>query len=284
MDKHYINIRERVDRALLGRINRNGSELEHAIFYALSLKGKRLRPLLFLTLLESFGIDPFRYLEIAVAIEYIHTYSLIHDDLPAMDNDDLRRGMPTVHRKFNDAIALLTGDTLLTMAFEKIALLNIAPNKTVEILRILTHSIGLDGMAGGQALDLGFKGEKDLILEIHKKKTAELIKGTLLSGAEIIEMSDEDKKKLYIAGEKIGVGFQLADDLIDIEGNEKEVGKKTHKDISNQSPNSVFYFGINEVKRMISELYKDSIFILEELKINSEFFRDLVKMMFYRRK
>ncbi len=284
MDKYYINLIERVNSALIDGIDDNKGGLEDSIFYALSLKGKRLRPLLFLTLLDSFDKDLEKSINIAVAIEYIHTYSLIHDDLPAMDNDDIRRGMPTVHKKFNEAIGLLAGDVLLTMAFEKIVFADIDSTKKIEIIKILTYSIGINGMAGGQALDLSFNGDKRSIMEIHEKKTAELIKGTLLSAAEIIGMSSEKKKKLSKVGEKIGVGFQLADDLLDIKGNEYEVGKKVKKDISNESPNSVIYFGLDKVENMINELYKKSISGLKDVGIESDMFLNLVRMMFYRRK
>ncbi len=282
MDTYYKKIQSNIDKELLKDLNPKRSSLENAISYALSLKGKRLRPVLFLSLIESLGLDHQPHVKIAVAIEYIHTYSLIHDDLPAMDNDDIRRGMPTVHKKFNEAVALLAGDTLLTMAFEKIADSGIKPEKIVNILRILTKSIGLHGMAGGQALDLEFSGDREKIFEIHKKKTAELIKGTLLSAAEIAEMGIEEKKELAIAGEKIGTGFQLADDLLDMEGDEAEVGKRIHKDMNNKSPNSVIYFGVDSVKNMIDKLYTDSLSILKNVKIESDFFLNLVKMMFYR--
>jgi len=282
MDTYYKKIQSNIDKELLKDLNPKRSSLENAISYALSLKGKRLRPVLFLSLIESLGLDHQPHVKIAVAIEYIHTYSLIHDDLPAMDNDDIRRGMPTVHKKFNEAVALLAGDTLLTMAFEKIADSGIKPEKIVNILRILTKSIGLHGMAGGQALDLEFSGDREKIFEIHKKKTAELIKGSLLSAAEIAEMGIEEKKELAIAGEKIGTGFQLADDLLDMEGDEAEVGKRIHKDMNNKSPNSVIYFGVDSVKNMIDKLYTDSLSILKNVKIESDFFLNLVKMMFYR--
>jgi len=209
MDKYYIKLIERVNSALIDGIDENKGGLEDPIFYALSLKGKRLRPLLFLTLLDSFEKDIEKSMNIAVAIEYIHTYSLIHDDLPAMDNDDIRRGMPTVHKKFNEAIGLLAGDVLLTMAFEKIALADIDLKKKIEIIKILTYSIGIKGMAGGQALDLSFNGDKRSIMEIHEKKTAELIKGTLLSAAEIIGMSNEKKKKVIRCWRKYRCRFSV---------------------------------------------------------------------------
>ena len=222
MKSYFEGLITRIDKALLKGINPQKSSLDKAIHYALSLKGKRIRPLLFLTLIDVYEKNSLDYIDIACAIEYIHTYSLIHDDLPAMDDDDFRRGMPTVHKKYNEALALLAGDTLLTLAIERITLTNLAPETIIHILRILTSSIGINGMAGGQALDLEFKGDKDIILRIHSMKTAELITGTLLAAAEIINMDKNKRKVLAEAGGLIGIAFQMADDLLDIEGNEKE--------------------------------------------------------------
>ena len=230
-----------------------------------------MRPLLFLALTESFDLNPLDYLDIACAIEIIHTYSLIHDDLPAMDNDDMRRGLPTVHRKFNEAIALLCGDTLLTLAFERISRASLPPAKTVNILRILTESIGINGMAGGQALDLEFGGNKAEIFEIHKKKTARLITGTLLSAGEIAGLDKKKMELLQDAGLTIGIAFQMADDLLDIEGDEEKVGKRLKKDAGNNSPNSVIFFGRDQIIEKINKYYTKTINHLKEyVKLDPE--------------
>lgn len=273
-----------VDEGLVKGIDPSKGVLEEAIHYALSVKGKRLRPLLFLTLIDAYEKDPMEYIDIACVIECIHTYSLIHDDLPSMDNDDYRRGMPTVHKKYNDAIALLAGDTLLTYAFEKISMSKAAPQKIVNILRILTAGIGTEGMAGGQALDLEFKGDKEIIFEIHRKKTAMLINACLLSAAEIIGMTDEKKERLTQAGIAIGIAFQMADDLLDIEGDEEEVGKKLKKDLGNHSPNSVLFYGKEFIKKEIDTYYEKTVNILKELKIDFAPFLFLMEKMVYRSK
>ncbi len=186
-----------VDRELLDGIQPGNGTLEAAMHYALTVRGKRLRPLLFLTLLDASRIEAERFIGLASALEIIHTYSLIHDDLPVMDNDDLRRGMPTVHRKFNEAVALLAGDTLLTFAFEKITSAPLAAEKIVAIMGIITRCIGKQGMAQGQALDLEFSGQAEIIDDIHRLKTAELIKGSLLAAAQI---ADFDRPSPAIAG------------------------------------------------------------------------------------
>lgn len=284
MNKYIENLTQSVDESLVKGLDPHKGVLEAAIHYALSVKGKRLRPLLFLTFIAAYEKDPMAFMEIACAIECIHTYSLIHDDLPSMDNDDFRRGMPTVHKKFNDAIALLAGDTLLTIAFEKISRVNAEPAKIVNILRILTVGIGIEGMAGGQVLDLEFKGDKNVIFEIHRKKTAELIKATLLSAAEIVDLPPHDKELLAQAGTSIGIGFQLADDLLDIDGDEKEVGKKLNKDQVNKSPNAVLFYGKEFVKKEIDSSYRKTKAILEELKIQFPPFLYLMEKMVYRSK
>ncbi|MEN8221934.1 MAG: polyprenyl synthetase family protein [Acidobacteriota bacterium] len=284
MSEYFNQLSDKIEDALVKGIDRNRSVLESSIHYSLSIKGKRLRPLIFLTLLEAFGEVPEKYLDIAAAIEYIHTYSLIHDDLPAMDNDDLRRGMPTVHKKYNEAIALLAGDTLLTMAVEKISDSDINAEERIGVLQILTKSIGIEGMAGGQSLDLLFEGDQEIIYEIHRKKTAELIKGTMLSAAEIAGIEMERKKILKDIGIKIGIAFQMADDLLDIIGNEKEVGKKLHKDSNNDSPNSVLYFGPEIIKEKIEKEYREVIDLIKKLEIDFPPFLDLIYRMVHRSK
>lgn len=283
--KEYINnLTLKINTSLVQGLNPEHGVLEAAMHYALTVGGKRLRPMLFLTLIEAHGMDPLPYMDIACAIECIHTYSLIHDDLPCMDNDDFRRGMPTVHKKYNDALALLAGDTLLTYAFERIAKSGVPPQQAVNILRVITSAIGMAGMAGGQVLDLEFNGDMEIIHEIHRKKTAELIIACMLAAAEIAGLDEPKKEKIKQAGLAIGIAFQLADDLLDIEGDEKEVGKPLKKDERNQSPNSVLYYGKEHIKKEIDTMYRKTIDILNELNISFEPFLYLMEKMVYRSK
>jgi geranylgeranyl diphosphate synthase type II len=284
INRFIEDLTAKIDESLLEGLNPGNSVLEGAIHYALSVKGKRLRPLLFLTLIEAYQLNPLEYLDIACAIECIHTYSLIHDDLPCMDDDDYRRGMPTIHKKYNDAIALLAGDTLLTYAFERIATAPLKPANVVKILRILTVAIGKDGMAGGQVLDLEFNGNKDTIFTIHRLKTAELIKATLLSAAEIAGIDQNQTSILAEAGQTIGIAFQMADDLLDIVGNEKEVGKKLKKDLDNKSPNCILYYGEETIKAKINAAYQKTTDLLRQLQIDFPPFLYLMEKMVYRSK
>jgi geranylgeranyl diphosphate synthase type II len=282
MSDYLQRLTAEVDRELLAGLDPSRGTLEAAMHYALTVSGKRLRPLLFLTLLGACGRKPQRYIGLASALEIVHTYSLIHDDLPAMDNDDLRRGMPTVHRKFSEAVALLAGDTLLTFAFEKIAAAPLPAGKVVEIIRLITRCIGKEGMARGQALDLEFRGQAERIADIHRLKTAELIKGALLAAAVAAGFTPERLEILGRAGIALGMGFQLADDLLDITGDEKQVGKKLRKDRSNQSPNAVLYFGLEVVRAEIDDRYREALELVGVLGIDFPPFLSLMKSMLYR--
>ncbi|MBN2344740.1 MAG: polyprenyl synthetase family protein [Candidatus Aminicenantes bacterium] len=282
MNDYLQGLTAAVDRELLSGIDPRRGTLEAAMHYALTVSGKRLRPLLFLALLDACGKEALRHIGLASALEIIHTYSLIHDDLPAMDDDDLRRGMPTVHRKFNEAVALLAGDTLLTFAFEKIAAAHLPPVEVVAVMRIVTGCIGKEGMALGQALDLEFSGRADVIATIHRLKTAELIRGALQAAGVVAGFDRRRQKIAGKAGIALGLGFQLADDLLDVAGDEKLAGKKLHKDKDNRSPNAVLYFGLETVREMIDSRYREAQGFIDELGISFPPFLALTKGMLYR--
>lgn len=285
IDDYLAGLLTCIEAALTADMRRDGGSLEQAIQYALNVKGKRLRPILFLTLIDALGGDSRAHMELAAAIEYIHTYSLIHDDLPAMDNDDFRRGAPTVHRKFNEAIALLAGDTLLTMAFEKMAgHRGLTAEKKIRFIQEITRSIGIFGMAGGQALDLEFSGQAELIPMIHRMKTGELIRAVMVSAAEISGVSRERLDTLNEAGKAIGEAFQLADDLLDLEGDESVVGKRLHKDEDNQSPNAALFFGRKQVQESIDRAYEKTTSLLRTAGIDDPAFLALMKLMVYRKR
>jgi len=282
MNDYLQRMTAAVNREILNGIEPQKGTLEAAMHYALAVPGKRLRPLLFLALLDACGKEAERFIGLASALEIIHTYSLIHDDLPVMDNDDLRRGMPTVHKKFNEAVALLAGDTLLTFAFEKIASAPLAAEKIVTIVSIVTRCIGKQGMAQGQALDLEFAGDAETIADIHRLKTAELIKGSLLAAAQVADFESHRQQLLARAGIALGMGFQLADDLLDVTGAEDKVGKKLNKDQANRSPNAVLYFGLPAVKEKIDAYYREAQVLVGELGIDFPPLLFLMKSMLYR--
>lgn len=206
----------------------SGTELEESMNYSLSAGGKRLRPLLLLAVLESFGADVELGFPAAAALEMIHTYSLVHDDLPAMDNDELRRGNPTNHIQFNEATAILAGDALLALAFEVITLGNLPAEIKIQLSRILAQTSGYTGMVGGQQADIDGE-DSDLSLEeieqIHLRKTGALIKMAMLSGGIIVQKSDEILDKLASYADEVGIAYQIRDDILDVVGTEEELGK-----------------------------------------------------------
>lgn len=197
--------------------------------------GKRLRPFLLIESARLFSIDDLAVLRVATALECLHCYSLIHDDLPAMDNDDLRRGQPTVHRAFDEATAILAGDSLLTLAFEIIASDATelpAPTK-VALVAALARASGVGGMAGGQALDLAAERERPDeagILLLQAMKTGALLRFACQAGAIIGNATEAEQERLSAFGEAIGLAFQLADDLLDVTASAEVLGKATGKD------------------------------------------------------
>ena len=234
------------------------SSLYEAARYSLLGGGKRLRPILTIATAQALGASIDTALQPACALEIIHTYSLIHDDLPCMDDDDLRRGKPTLHKVYSQGHAVLTGDFLLTLAFEVIAT---APDLSceikVELIRILSQSAGADGMVGGQAVDLLYEGEDcDLktLSFIHQSKTAALIAAAIEFGAVIAGASLEQRERLKSIGYKAGLSFQIVDDILDVTGDEKELGKPLLSDIHNQKSTSVSLLGLEKAQALAEEL------------------------------
>ncbi len=197
--------------------------------------GKRLRPFLVLECAALFDAGEAQALHVAAALEAIHCYSLIHDDLPAMDDDDLRRGQPTVHRAYDEATAILAGDALLTFAFDIVTspAADIEPRTAVELVRALSRAAGMGGMVGGQALDLQaerIKPDEAGIITLQAMKTGALIRFACEAGAILGKAQPEDRERIAEFGSAVGLAFQLADDLLDITSNAKAMGKATGKD------------------------------------------------------
>jgi geranylgeranyl diphosphate synthase type II len=232
--------------------------LKDAMEYSLFSEGKRIRPGLAIASCEAMGGQKEEVLPFAAAIEMIHTYSLIHDDLPCMDNDDLRRGRRTCHKVFGEAVALLAGDALLTEAFRVMTdphLCRVSPETSQKIVYEIASAAGASGMVAGQAMDVvyeGKRGTKRIVNFIHRNKTSALIRASVLSGALAGKANKRELKGFATFGESIGLAFQIRDDLLDVEGNEAEVGKKLKKDTEKQT--YVKYYGIAESKARIGQL------------------------------
>jgi farnesyl diphosphate synthase len=195
--------------------------------------GKRLRPYLVMESAGLFGADAAAALDIAAALECVHCYSLVHDDLPAMDDDDLRRGQPTVHRAYDEATAILAGDALLTLAFDIVAATDLPAEARITLVSMLARAAGLGGMAGGQMLDLQAEEEQpgeEGIIRLQAMKTGALIRFACEAGPVIGGASPADRERLAAFGEAIGLAFQLADDLLDLTSSAQAMGKATGKD------------------------------------------------------
>jgi geranylgeranyl diphosphate synthase type II len=238
--------------------------------YSLFAGGKRLRPMLAIATGEIFGAEDKEILPAACSLEMIHTYSLIHDDLPAMDNDDLRRGVPTCHVRFGEAMAILAGDALLTQAFLTLADLetSTAERKALVISEVARASATTGALIGGQVLDLQSEGKVisgNQLEEIHRAKTGALIRCAVRIGAIIGGASDDEMKMLTEYGEKAGLAFQVADDLLDEIATSEELGKTAGKDAANHKPTYTSLYGIDGARQMADRLCDEAAGSLREV-------------------
>lgn len=240
-----------------------------AMEYSLMAGGKRLRPQLLITTLRSYGIDYHPYLDVACAIEMIHTYSLIHDDLPGMDNDDLRRGKPTCHKQFDEATAILAGDGLLNESINVILRTAIEPEMKLEILKVLYDATGMNGMIYGQQQDMYFENRQatlDELKDIDHHKTGCLLSVPLEIGG-IIAGSDE-REQLKKLGFTLGLAFQIQDDILDVTSDTETLGKPVGSDIENNKSTYVSLLGLEKAQAYVDELFKKTLEMVYTLTIN----------------
>jgi geranylgeranyl diphosphate synthase type II len=263
--------------------------LHRAMRYSVRAGGKRLRPVLVIAGAEAVGGSAEQVMETACALELIHTYSLIHDDLPAMDNDDYRRGMPTNHKKFGEAIAILAGDALLTAAFKLIAL-NGARTGDARIIAALVTDIadaaGTDGMVGGQVVDIESEGKKvdaETIDYIHSHKTAALIRASLVAGARIAGAGPRQLAAITACGEALGLAFQIVDDILDVEGSTEQLGKTAGKDAQQQKATYPAFHGLEASRTKARALIDQAKAALAPLGDRAEPIRALADFIFERR-
>ncbi len=247
--------------------------VSEAMYYSLANGGKRLRPFLVTATAQLFGVLPEQSFITAAALECLHTYSLIHDDLPAMDNDDLRRGKPTCHKQYDEATAILAGDGLLTYAFELIASSQNKIDKGVKcaLVQLLAKSAGaFDGMIAGQMLDLdterseGVEKPEDVVKHIEEMKTGKLLCFACEAGAVLGKANETEYQALHNYARKIGIAFQISDDILDVEGDEQLMGKTLGKDAAQGKLTFVSLYGLDEAKKMAQKLISEA---KEELKI-----------------
>ena len=262
--------------------------LEKAMEYSLMAGGKRLRPVLLMAAADAVGKDGAAFLTTGCAIEMIHTYSLIHDDLPAMDNDDYRRGKPTNHKVFGDGIAVLAGDALLTLAFEvMLRQEDAAPETLVTVVSEMSRAAGPYGMVGGQVLDLEGEGRRlDLaaLRKIHMGKTGALFCAAIRSGAILAGAKEEELAALTLYAERFGLAFQITDDILDVTGDEAAIGKPVGSDVRNEKATYVTLTSLEEAKKLAEDAVDEAVEALDIFGERAAFLRDLALFLLGRKK
>jgi geranylgeranyl diphosphate synthase type II len=251
-------------RSIFATLTTSPDVLKNAMEHSLFSEGKRIRPILALAVCEAKNGRAATVLPFACAIEMIHTYSLIHDDLPCMDNDDLRRGKPTCHKVFGETVALLAGDALLTEAFRVMTdpRLSLATPPAVarEMLHEIARAAGAEGMIAGQVVDVlydGKEGTRSILDYIHRNKTAALIRAAVRVGALAGGATTQELQQFTTYGESLGLAFQVGDDLLDAEGDEKIVGKKLRKDVTKQT--YIKHYGVAESRSRLDKLVNEAV-------------------------
>lgn len=282
-------VEEALDR-YLPRETEMPATLHKAMRYSMMAGGKRIRPALCIASCEAAGGRVEDVMPVACALEMIHTYSLIHDDLPAMDNDDLRRGRPTNHKVFGEAVAILAGDALLTLAFRVMTEMShkstVTPNIILDVINDMSWAAGSFGMVGGQVVDMESEGrEIDLpTLEyLHTHKTGALLLASIKSGAKIGGGTVEQIEALIRYGECLGLAFQIADDILDIEGSQEEIGKDVGSDLEKKKATYPSILGMAVSKERALELMNMAIDSLKEFDEKAEPLRKIAKYVVERR-
>ena len=264
-------------------------QLHNAMRYCLFSGGKRLRPILAIAAAESVGGDCHKMLNEACALELIHTYTLIHDDLPSMDNDDYRRGNLTAHKVFGEAIAILAGDALQTEAFSILSETEkscFSPEIKIKVIRLISAACGSRGIIGGQTVDLESEGKEismELLDYIHTHKTASLITASVLTGAVLAKADKDQLTDLNNYGEAIGLAFQITDDILDITSSTEQMGKTVGKDQKMKKATYPSLVGLDKASRIQQELYKKSIDSLNSFDKNAKPLREIAKLIIERK-
>ncbi|WP_214706133.1 MULTISPECIES: polyprenyl synthetase family protein [unclassified Exiguobacterium] len=254
--------------------------LFQSMTYSLEAGGKRIRPALLYAVLDTYGRPRALGHEAAVALEMVHTYSLIHDDLPAMDDDDVRRGRPTNHRQFDEATAILAGDALLTDAFHLIARADLEATKVVALMTRFSEAAGSAGMVGGQLDDMLAEKRSGVTLStlqsIHERKTGALLVYALEAGAILSDASETDRQALARFGKHLGVAFQIQDDILDVEGDEALIGKRVGSDEGNDKATYPKLLGLDGAKKGLEQEVTESEAALAELSVEAPLLRELL--------
>jgi len=266
------------------------SDVIKAMNYSLFAGGKRIRPILCIAGAEAVGGHADNVVPVACAIELIHTYSLIHDDLPVMDNDDLRRGKPTNHKVFGEAVAVLAGDALLTLAFKLMAgsgaEKDVKKKALLRVIDLIASAAGYKGMVGGQVVDITYEGKEPdagVVEYIHRHKTAALIAASVTAGTILAGGTTDEEKSINRYGQQIGLAFQIADDILNIEGDRKVIGKGIGSDKEKGKITYPSVFGTAESKSIQKELITNAIDSLKSFDTRAEPLRGLARYIITRK-
>jgi len=292
--KKYLERRRRqVDKVLERWVSSEEEmppQVHKAMRYSLFAGGKRLRPILTLSAAEAVGGKAAEVLPASCALELIHTYSLIHDDLPAMDDDDLRRGRPTSHKVFGEAVAILAGDALLTEAFRLMArpdlMKSVPSRRRLAAIHILALKAGSQGMIGGQVIDMASEGEEvkpETLEYIHTHKTGALIGAAVAVGAVLGGGSPREIRALEEYGRRLGLAFQIMDDLLDVQGEETQMGKAVGKDRARGKATYPALFGIENSRRKAEGLVRDAVAHLDPFNRRANPLREIARYILQRK-
>lgn len=267
-------------------------QLESAMAYAVLAGGKRIRPLIVYATFElaptaiKQKLLPVTIDQVGTALELIHTYSLVHDDLPAMDNDDFRRGKPTTHKVYDEATALLVGDALQAFSFQILSELDLDAPLKIDLIKELSMSAGVHGMCGGQAIDLSNVGRilnLEQLIQMHQLKTGALLRAAIRMGAILARLNTEDKNLLDQFARDVGLGFQVTDDILDATQNSETLGKTAGKDAQNNKPTFVSFMGLAEAKSYAEGLLNSALKHLSHFGEEAEPLRKIAHWAFQRK-
>ena len=281
---------ELVERALQEELANTAildEKLRESMAYSLMAGGKRLRPILLMAAADAVGVDGTKFLPVACALEMIHTYSLIHDDLPAMDNDDLRRGKPTNHVVYGEGIAILAGDALLTLAFTVILRQKAVPAEALlRVVDEISRAAGAEGMVGGQVLDLEAENRQismEELRRVHTGKTGALFRAALRSGAILAGASEEQLSALTAYADHFGLAFQITDDILDVIGNAEEIGKPVGSDEKNHKSTYVTLTSLEMAQELARRTVAEAEAALSVFGQEATFLRELVAYLVNRK-
>ena len=292
MDKKQWNERIKlVEEALVKELGKDKAlvpELAASMEYSLTAGGKRLRPILLMAAADAVGAKGTDFIQAACGIEMIHTYSLIHDDLPAMDNDDYRRGKLTNHKVYGEGMAILAGDALLTQAFEVIIRQpNVPAELLLQVVKEMSIAAGPNGMVGGQVIDMLSEGKRismEELRKMHMGKTGALFRAAIRSGAIMARADEKQLEALTTYADCFGLAFQITDDILDVVGDEAVIGKPVGSDERNDKSTYVTLTSLEEARRLAADTVAQAVEALEVFGDKASFLKELVEMLLERNK